>query len=378
MATMPRLRIAVFDQYYLPVLDALYAHDPGLHRRSYDQQLDALMALRFGTSDAYVANLRALGHDAHDVVLNCVPLQARWAREHGVAGLARRTVPRLPARTRQALGVRFLHQVAHAQIEALDPEVLYLQDFWFFTREEMQAFKAAGRRIVGQLGSQPPQDGRVAVCDLVLTSFPHFVERLRSEGLPCEYYAIAFDERISGERSLAVERDLSASFVGTIHPPEVHDAGRRFFERLCRDVDLQLWGYVNDDLPSNSPILGHHHGAAWGLDMYRVLARSRIVVNRHGDIAEDYANNMRLFEATGMGALLMTEAARNLPGLFEPGIEVVTYDGLDDLVEKLRHYERHDDERLAIAAAGQRRTLAEHTYRHRIAELDALLRSRLT
>lgn len=218
----------------------------------------------------------------------------------------------------------------------------------------------------------------MAVCDLVLTSFPHFVERLRSEGLPCEYYAIAFDERISGERSLAVERDLSASFVGTIHPPEVHDAGRRFFERLCRDVDLQLWGYVNDDLPSNSPILGHHHGAAWGLDMYRVLARSRIVVNRHGDIAEDYANNMRLFEATGMGALLMTEAARNLPGLFEPGIEVVTYDGLDDLVEKLRHYERHDDERLAIAAAGQRRTLAEHTYRHRIAELDALLRSRLT
>jgi spore maturation protein CgeB len=111
--------------------------------------------------------------------------------------------------------------------------------------------------------------------------------------------------------------------------------------------------------------------------MYRVLARSRVVVNRHGDIAEDYANNMRLFEATGMGALLMTEAARNLPGLFEPGVEVVTYDGLNDLVGKVRHYQAHDDEREAIAAAGRSRTLAEHTYSRRIAELDELLRTRL-
>ena len=377
MASMARLRIAVFDQYYLPVLDALYARHPGLRDDSYDRQLQALMALRFGTSDAYVANLRGLGYDAHDVVLNCVPLQAHWAREQGVAPLWRRAVPRLPDRVRQALAVRFLHTVAQAQIDALDPEVLYLQDFWFFTPEEMREHKRQGRRIVGQLGSAPPEDGRVAECDLVLTSFPHFVERLRGEGVNCEYYAIAFDERLSGELSLDVPRDVPVSFVGTVHPPDVHRAGRPFFERLCRDVDLQMWGYVRDDLPPGSPILSHHHGESWGLDMYRVLARSRIVVNRHGDIAEDYANNMRLFEATGMGALLLTEAARNLPGLFEPGVEVVTYDGVDDLVDKVRYYQRHDDEREAIAAAGQRRTLAEHTYGHRIAELDELLRTRL-
>jgi hypothetical protein len=374
---MARLRIAVFDQYYLPVLDALYARNPGLQDEPYDRQLQALMALRFGTSDAYVANLRAFGHDAHDIVLNCVPLQARWAREHGVAPLWRRAVPRLPDRVRQGLAVRFLHAVARAQIETLDPEILYLQDFWFFTPEQMRELKRQGRRIVGQLGSAAPDDGRLSECDLVLTSFPHFVERLRSEGVRCEYYAIAFDDRLCGDPSFEVERDVPAGFVGTVHPPDVHRAGRPFFERLCRDVDLQMWGYVRDELPPGSPILSHHHGEAWGLDMYRVLARSRIVVNRHGDIAEDYANNMRLFEATGMGALLMTEAARNLPGLFEPGVEVVTYDGVDDLVDKVRHYAARDDEREAIATAGQRRTLADHTYRRRIAELDELLRTRL-
>ena len=111
--------------------------------------------------------------------------------------------------------------------------------------------------------------------------------------------------------------------------------------------------------------------------MYRVLARTQVAVNRHGDIAEDYANNMRLFEATGVGALLVTESARNLPGLFTPGEEVVTYDSPDDLVEKVRHYVARPEERRAIAAAGQRRTLAEHTYTRRMEQLDALLRARV-
>jgi spore maturation protein CgeB len=134
-----------------------------------------------------------------------------------------------------------------------------------------------------------------------------------------------------------------------------------------------MWGYVNDHLEPDSPIWKRHVGEAWGREMYVLLGRSRIVVNRHGDIAEDFANNMRLFEATGMGALLMTESARNLPGLFTPGEEVVTYDSPQDLVEKLAWYLEHDDERARIAAAGQRRTLAEHCYSRRMETVAQLI-----
>ena len=35
--------------------------------------------------------------------------------------------------------------------------------------------------------------------------------------------------------------------------------------------------------------------------MYRVLRQSKIALNRHSDVAEDHANNMRLYEATGVG-----------------------------------------------------------------------------
>jgi spore maturation protein CgeB len=82
---------------------------------------------------------------------------------------------------------------------------------------------------------------------------------------------------------------------------------------------------------------------------------------------------MRLFEATGVGALLMTESRKNLPELFTPGAEVVAYEGDADLVEKLRHYGQNEAERQRIAAAGQARTLVQHTYRQRMEELVEIL-----
>jgi hypothetical protein len=379
------VRIAIFDAYYVEVLDRLYRDTPGLARRPYREQLDAVMSLMFGTSDSYTRPLRELGHDAHDLIVNWAPIQMAWARERRVAPVLRRAAAATPSLPGRVLRQRLLHAVARAQIEALDPEVVYLQDFWFFTPAELRRMKDERRFLVGQLGSRPPEDGRVELCDLVLTSFPHFVPRLRERGIDCEYFAIAFYDRVldvlRGEGlscdPAGPERDIAASFVGGIHSPDVHRSGTALLERVAAEADVQFWGYVKDRLRPGSPIVPRHHGEAWGLDMYRVLARSRIAVNRHGDIAEYYANNMRLFEATGVGALLVTESARNLPGLFTPGEEVVTYSSPDELIEKLRHYAEHPDERERIAAAGQRRTLADHTYTRRMEQLDELLRARL-
>jgi spore maturation protein CgeB len=103
--------------------------------------------------------------------------------------------------------------------------------------------------------------------------------------------------------------------------------------------------------------------------MFRVIAGARIALNRHIDVAEDYANNMRLYEATGVGSLLLTDVKQNLGELFEVGQEVVAYRDEDELVEAVEHYLAHEDERDALAAAGQRRTLADHTYAVRMREL---------
>ena len=84
---------------------------------------------------------------------------------------------------------------------------------------------------------------------------------------------------------------------------------------------------------------------------------------------------MRLFEATGVGSLLITDEKDNLSEFFEVGKEIVTYGDADELVDKIRFYLAHEEKRSRIARAGQERTLREHTYLHRMRELERILDS---
>jgi spore maturation protein CgeB len=378
------VRVLVVDIHYPAFAARHYRANPGLAARSYDDQLASLTDTWFGTTGIYTHHLNELGHEASEIVVNCLPLQLAWAREHGLRVGPLAGAARLPGPPGLLPRDRLLHRVARAQVEAFEPDVVYLQDLWFFKPSELAAMRRRGIRVAAQLGSQPPSDARATELDFVATSFPHFVPRLRAAGLDAEYLPLGFDARVLERlRAEGVDPDAGAErrhavvFVGGIHRPSVHKGGTALLERLSRELDMEVWGYVDDRLSRTSPLLRRHHGEAWGLDMYRVLARARVAVNRHGDIAEGYANNMRLFEATGVGALLATEAADNLPDLFEPGREVLAYEGASDLIDQVRHHLAHEDERRAVAAAGQRRTLRDHGYGARIATLAGMLERRL-
>ena len=117
--------------------------------------------------------------------------------------------------------------------------------------------------------------------------------------------------------------------------------------------------------------------------MYETLQRSRITLNRHagidirGKVDARFANNMRLYEATGVGTCLITEERKNLADLFEVDREIVAYRDEDDCVAKIRYYLEHEDERIRIAQSGQRRTLRDHPYTERMQELREILAGRL-
>ena len=110
--------------------------------------------------------------------------------------------------------------------------------------------------------------------------------------------------------------------------------------------------------------------------MYQILRDSKVTLNHHGNIPP-YANNCRLYEATGVGTLLITDWKVNLHEMFEPGKEVVAYRSPEECAELIQYYLEHDDEREAIARAGQQRTLREHTYYQRMQELVEIVRKYL-
>ena len=77
----------------------------------------------------------------------------------------------------------------------------------------------------------------------------------------------------------------------------------------------------------------------------------------------------RNFEIPGCGGFLLTSDADNLSEYYHEGSEIVIYKNFNDLVDKIRYYQTHEDERRTIAQAGYQRTLREHTYEKRFNDL---------
>ena len=103
-------------------------------------------------------------------------------------------------------------------------------------------------------------------------------------------------------------------------------------------------------------------------EVSRIYSQARIVFNT--SIAGDVT--MRVFEGTASGALLLTDSVQNgLDELFEIGKELVVFGDDEDMLAKVDYYLAHEEERAAIAAAGYRRTHADHTYQRRVQQVVA-------
>jgi len=369
------MKVVILDTYYPRFLKSFYAQHAELRSASSQEQTDALLKAAFGTSDFYSRHLKDLGVDAHDLVANCVPLQKTWATENDVSfsvwalRLPHRTF-RLPVIGPKLAALPGLMEVAISQIRSLSPDVLYCQDLSFFPGEVLKELKSHVRLIVGQIACPLPPESFLKGYDLILTSFPHFVPRLQALGIASEYFRIGFDTRVL-ELLGPVQKDIGASFVGGIS--RYHGKAVPLLEYLATHTPIEFFGYGAKTLPRSSPIRRRHHGEVWGLEMYRALARSKVTLNRHINVAENNANNMRLYEATGVGSLLITDRKDNLGEIFEVGKEVVAYSSQEEAAELVRYYLDHPEEAATIARAGQARTLREHTYRHRMEELIPIL-----
>ncbi|BCA54780.1 hypothetical protein W02_19200 [Nitrospira sp. KM1] len=345
-------RCLFINTYYDAFLSHHYSSAPSLIDGSYEEQLASLQETCFGDSDFYSSALRQADWEASDIIVNCRPLQKRWAEERGID-------PQCPPLT-----------IAIEQIKRLRPQVLYLQDLGVGSREFLAAARPYVDLIVGQIASPIPPNADLDAFDVLISSFPHFVDRFRGEKRAAYYQALAFDIRVF-HRLGQPSRDYPLTFVGGLSP--AHRERHELLADLGKNLPLHVWGYGTTALKQHHVDVSRLHGEAWGLDMFSILARSRITVNHHIDVAKMNANNMRLFEATGCGSLLVTDYKENLSDLFEIGTEVVAYRSVGECRELIAYYLAHPEEARAIAERAHERTGREHTYEARMRHTSEIL-----
>jgi len=128
-------------------------------------------------------------------------------------------------------------------------------------------------------------------------------------------------------------------------------------------------GWGDRALPANVRYLGHVYTRdhnALNSTPAAVLNVSRESMARYG-----YSPATRVFEAAGAGACLVTDAWVGIEQFLAPGEEVLVAEDGEEVAARLAALSR--ERARAIGAAARRRVLAEHTYAHRAAEVEAIL-----
>lgn len=218
------------------------------------------------------------------------------------------------------------------------------------------------------------------------------------------HYAPAFDWSVTTDedslpryRGIGVERVILSQWA----------CNRHAYSRVTDAIEHQVT-FVGQSYGDRPAVIGRVVEAGfpvecWGrgwpagkIDhegMVRVFASSRINVNLSSSFRPEVTLRMRLgallrrvpldtaerpsqikgrtFEVPGCGGFLLTDRVPHLERYLEPGREIGVYEDADDLVEQVRYWLEHEDERAAVAEAGYRRVLAEHTYDHRFAAILA-------
>ena len=392
------LRLFKVSTYYAGFLSQYYRLNAEILEKTYSEQYEHLMGQHHTWSDAYEIFLKNKGIEVFETVTNANPLLKSWAREH----LAKRDI-----------GGDILFQ----QIEYFKPDVIFFQDSFAYNGDyvKMVREKIRPKLIIGNVCApfSSAKAKNLAVFDYLTTCSPKFLNEFTELGIKAYNIPHAFDPRILDKlNSKRHHRDFL--FTGSIQAGAgFHNTRLEILEGLTYhgSVDLQAFTNLpNDDLLgflkmklaysgmkffetigargiskfitpfrkaenfTESPkrvrlsreLIKNIKPPVFGLDMFQTIQDSKITLNIHGDVAGDYAANIRMFEVTGVGSCLLTDRKLNMNDFFIEDKETVLYDNVQDCVEKVIWLLENPMKLNEIAKAGQKKTLEEHCLERRI------------
>lgn len=170
-----------------------------------------------------------------------------------------------------------------------------------------------------------------------------------------------------------------ASFIGTWTPKK-----EKILAEVCQalpDVRIRIWGrYWDRAGPAvRNFVMGHQ---VTGLEYAKAIAASKIsialLVEQLPGYPQGDLTTARTFEIPASGGFMLHERTDEAHQLFQESRDCAMFADTGELIEKLRYYLSHDDERRAIAEAGLRRARqSHHSYDDRAATVVAKARELL-
>lgn len=171
--------------------------------------------------------------------------------------------------------------------------------------------------------------------------------------------------------------EASLGFLGN-RLPDRERRVEQFFIKPAANLSKEKFilggsGWGDKEMPGNISYAGHIYTAdhnAFNCTPKAVLNISRDSMAKYG-----FSPATRVFEAAGAGACIITDSWKGIEQFFEPGKEIIVVSSGEELEKTL--VELSKEKAKEIGEAAYKRVLSEHTYRHRVELLEAVISEKL-
>lgn len=313
--------------------------------------------VRFGgNDDSFVRAFRRAGHSV--LVVPPESYLPRW-QTHWLRAVRRMAAPSIVAEYNRSLSEAFTH---------FEPDL-----FFVFKGDSVAAATVSAARSAGAVAINfYPDTGfdgyaaqSIASYDWVFTTKPAQIDFLRERyGYEAATFVPhGFDPDIHRPPDMSPfdwkRYGCDVVFIGNVSGKKI--AAIQHVSKALPGVSIKVWG-AEGWLKAPDNVRRFYQGTSvWGQEYAKAIFGAKINLGLlfEGSTAAPAGDALtaRTFEVPAVGGFMLHERTEDVAQYFEDGTDSVFFGDHAELVEKIKHYLAHDEERQRISKAGRERSL---------------------
>lgn len=190
----------------------------------------------------------------------------------------------------------------------------------------------------------------------------NFIEDSLTDEFAMEFKKYADWQKLSEDYTEDIKGIIADTYIGYKCTEQERI---RTLTAISESFDMDLWTLSDTSM---IPKIHNRGGADSNTMMPQIIKCSKINLNMTNRPIKT-GLPLRIFDLMGAGGFVISNYQTEIPEHFIPDEDIVLYDNIPDLLDKIDYYLKHDDERCQIAKNGHAKVAKFHSYDVRLQEM---------
>jgi len=401
-----KLRIAFLTSIYPAHAEEIYRQNPSLKNKSSADQGEFIRWHALSSYVRWFDLLEKKGFQVSGFNHNLPEVALAWARENKF----------------EPKSIDNIREIGLEKIKRFQPDVIFCRSPHSYLKnnflDELVSSLNKKPKLIAWYGANCGDKEIFRYFDLTLSNSKHLVNSLRKKAIKADFLQHAFDPIILDKIKIPKKRTNRVAFFGNLDVstndfrertklleevsektnlldvygaqkrPSLKETSKHSLLKVRQKISASInqlipnkrFDYWSDEqnLPTSPWELSKNFckrikSPLFGQEMLQKLSSYQIALNYHNQHTGDFACNMRLFEATGVGCALITDHKSDLHEYFEHESDIFVYTNKEELLSCVKEVSKNPKLAQSLAVKAQAKSISVFNTQNQIDKLAEIL-----